>query len=176
MNQHLKYQVYNPLLAPIPVEAARFMDSVLNHDRPHWLSILGPSGIGKTFINKQICRLLGKWWRVPTPTGQRGPWIAHIVPSADLRDYNAPKDYAEADLVFVEDIGIGAGEDKGPAAVTRSRINELLQLRTGKWTVLDANLYRSEIATLMDARISSRLKRDDSVLIEIPTDVPDYNG
>ncbi len=177
LDLHLRYEVYHPALAQIPVEAARFMDSVLNFDRPHWLSILGPSGIGKTFINLQICKLLAKWWKVQTATGKRSPWIVHIIPSADLRDYNAPKDYAEADLVFVEDIGIGAGDDKGSGTVTKSRINELLQLRTGKWTLLDANLYRYEIGELMDARISSRMKRDDSVLIEIPPDarVPDFN-
>lgn len=175
MDGHLRYQIYHPLLAPIPAEAARFCDDVLSNRPPRWLSILGPSGIGKTFINRQICRRLGDWWKVTTETGRRRPWIAEIVPASDLGDYKASRDYAKADLVFVEDIGAGSGE-KGPGAVTRSRIAELLQLRSGKWTLLDANLYRAEVAELIDPRIASRLKRDGSVLIELPADVPDFNG
>lgn len=66
------------------------------------------------------------------------------------------------------------GTGAGAGAVTRSRIIELLQLRSQRWTMIDANLYRGQIATQLDARIASRLKRDASWLCEIPQEVPDY--
>ena len=177
LDNHVRYEVFHKALVNVPIEAARFMDAVLDYAEPHWLSLLGPSGVGKTMINRQICRLLGKWWKVKTPTGRRGPWIAELVPGKDLSDYKAPSEYADADLVFIEDIGAGVGlGEKGPGAVIRSRVVELLQYRAKKWTILDANLYRSEIAEKLDPRIASRLKRDGSVMIEIPSEVPDYNG
>lgn len=100
--------------------------------------------------------------------------MAHIIPAVDLQDYKAARDYARYDLVYVEDIGSGASMDKGAGAIARSRIAELLQLRSGRWTMLDANLYRREIETQIDGRIASRLKRDGSWMVEIPQEVPDY--
>ena len=175
LNQHLKYRVYHPALAQVPVEAARFMDAVLAEERPRWFSLLGPNGCGKTFTNKQICKLLAKWWRVPKYNGRHIPWIAHIQPAADLNDFKAAREYADADLVFIEDICAGDVSEKGASAVVRSRVAELLQLRSGKWTIFDANLYRGQIADMLDPRIASRMRRDDSVCIEIQANVPDFS-
>ncbi|WP_395753794.1 hypothetical protein [Prosthecobacter sp.] len=89
------------------------------------------------------------------------PGEEHALPS-DLHDFRAARDYAKYDVIYIEDIGSGATLDKGAGAVTCSRIAELLQLRSGQWTLLDANLYRREIETQIDGRIASRLKRDGS--------------
>jgi hypothetical protein len=98
-----------------------------------------------------------------------------LIPTLHLDHYQAPRDYAAFDLIYLEDIGSGAGlGEKGSGAVLRSRIAELLQLRSGKWTLACANLSRAEIAEKLDPRIASRLGRDHSVFIEIPPDVPDF--
>lgn len=102
--------------------------------------------------------------------------MAHILPAEDLQDYRAPRDYARYDLIYIEDIGSGGDLAKGSGSVLRSRVAELLQLRSGKWTMLDANLYRREIETQIDGRIASRLKRDGSWCIEVPQEVPDFWG
>ena len=100
---------------------------------------------------------------------------AHLIPALHLDSFQAPRDYAAFDLIYVEDLGSGAGlGDKGSGAVLRSRIAELLQLRTGKWTLACANLSRAEIAEKLDPRIASRLARDGSVFLEIPPEVPDF--
>lgn len=139
-----------------------------------WLSVLGPSGVGKTLILKQALACIRQHWRIKTATGWRGPEVAHVIPAEDLTDYRAARDYARHDLVYVEDIAAGAAHDKGAGSVTRSRVMELLQLRSGKWTMLDANLYLTEIEERIDGRIASRLRRDGSWLMEIPREVPDY--
>lgn len=166
--------MYHPALAEVPVEAARFMDDVLSDHTPRWLSLLGPNGCGKTFTNKQICKLLDRWWRVKKYNGRHVPWIAHIEPAADLNDFKAAREYANADLVYIEDLGAGDVSEKGSSSVIRSRVTELLQLRSTKWTLIDANLYRSDVATVLDPRIASRLMRDDNVCIQIPVNVPDF--
>jgi hypothetical protein len=58
--------------------------------------------------------------------------------------------------------------------VLRSRIAELLQLRSGKWTLLCANLTIEEVASRLDGRIASRLRRDGSWLVKIGDEVPDF--
>lgn len=169
--------MYHPELQPVKAEALKFAAAVLSKRKPRWFSLLGPSGIGKTLTNKDLMTFLRRHWpRIQTQTGFRPPQIAHIVPAEDLGDYKAARAYAAYDLVYIEDIGAGQFGDKGAGAVTKGRVIELLQLRTGKWTLLDANLYRGDIASQLDSRIASRLRRDGSVCIEISDAVPDFNG
>lgn len=174
---HPDYESYHTGLDKVLPAVREFCSAILNHEQPRrWLSLLGPSGVGKTHILKQALRFLetpGRW-KVKTRTGERSPQVAHIIPAVDLTDYTAARDYAKYDLIYIEDIGAGATQDKGAGAVTRSRIMELLQLRSGKWTMLDANLMRRDIASQLDGRIASRLKRDGSWMVEIPQEVPDF--
>lgn len=121
-------------------------------------------------------RASGQSWKIKTATGSHGPEIAHIQPALDLNDWKAPRDYAMHDLIYIEDIGAGVDLGNHPGGqILRNRIVELLQHRTGKWTMLDANFTRHEISQKLDPRIASRLKRDGSIVIEVSQDVPDFN-
>lgn len=173
------YQVSSPDHADLVAAADAFCSAVLNRESPRWLSALGPSGIGKTFLLKQVFKFLKNeaWnarWKLPTATGQRTPTLAHISPAIHLIDWKSPKDYAQYDLIYVEDIGAGAGLEKGAGAVLRSRIAELLQLRSNKFTLLCANMGREALTDHFDGRIGSRLGRDESVVIEFPITTPDF--
>ena len=155
--------------------ALAFQRAVLAREwPPRWLTLLGPSGCGKTHLLKQLFGDLKHRMRVKTATGWRGAEAAHIIPAEDLQDYRAPRDYARYDLLYVEDVGSGADDTAGAGRVLRSRLAELLQLRSGKWTMLDANMSVADVATRLDNRIASRLKRDGSWLVTIPDGVPDY--
>lgn len=175
-----RFEVYHPGLAEVLPAVMAFCSAVIRREPPkRWLSLLGPSGVGKTHILKQALACLESaaargLWKIPTLTGQRSPQVAHLIPAVDLKDFRAPQDYARYDVIYIEDIGSGAALDKGAGAVTRSRIAELLQLRSGKWTLLDANLYRKEIHEQIDGRIASRLRRDGSWMVEVPMEVPDF--
>ncbi len=173
-----KLDEYHPSLKQIVPALKRFASDVIADETPYWLTILGPSGVGKTFALKQAYSFLRRnehLWEVGTQTGSRLPQCAHIIPGEDLNDWQAPKDYGKYDLIYVEDIGAGAGTEKGAGAVTTARVAELLQYRTGRWTLLCANKSMAQVAKDLDPRIASRLLRDGSVLIELPKDVPDYN-
>jgi hypothetical protein len=178
-----RFKAHHPELEAVQREALLFAADVLAGRPKRWLSLLGPSGIGKTLTNTDLlCFLERHWTRIITrchedgSTSGRTPQIAHIIPARDLDTYTAARDYAAFDLVYVEDIGAGQFGEKGAGAVVKSRLAELLQLRTGKWTLLDANLHRGEIAEQLDTRIASRLRRDGSVCLEISDAVPDFNG
>lgn len=174
-----RYEVYDPDLAPVLPAVKRFISDALNHGEKRWLSLLGPSGVGKTFVLKQGFAVIeravsfGKW-QFTVPSGFRGARIAHIKPAVDLDDYKAAKHYGGYDFLYIEDIGSGADAGAGSGKVVKSRLMELLDLRTGKWTMMDANLYRADIERDLDGRIASRLKRDGSTCIEIPQTVPDF--
>jgi len=176
-----RFEVYHRGLAKVLPAVQSFCSAVIQREQPRrWLSLLGPSGVGKTHVLKQVLACLQSaaargHWKIPTPTGHRSPQVAHLIPAVDLQDFRAPRDYARYDVIYIEDIGSGAALDhRGAGAVTRSRIAELLQLRSGKWTLLDANLYRREIGEQLDGRIASRLKRDGSWMVEVPMEVPDF--
>ncbi len=162
------FDVYHQGILGVMPAVLAFREAVLTKQTPRWLTLLGPSGVGKTMLLKKLFVELAetKRWDVCDS--------AHIIPGEDLKEWDAPMHYARCKLVYIEDIGSGATGDKGAAAVTRSRVAELLQLRTGKWTLLCANMSISGIAQNLDARIASRLKRDGSTVVEIPAEVPDY--
>ncbi len=179
-----KFEVYHPGLAACLPAVKQFCSAVLHGrtaDQGRWLSLLGPSGVGKTYLLSQEMACLEdaasrRFWKIPRQSGFRGPQIAHIRPAEDLTDWKAPTDYAKYDLIYIEDIGSGSDMDRGAGAVVRSRTAELLQLRAQTWTMINANLYRSDIERQIHGRIASRLKRHNSWCVEIPADVPDYFG
>lgn len=163
------------MLTPVLPAALAFQAAVLAREEPkRWLTLLGPSGVGKTHLLSQLFADLSRKMRIKTASGWRGAQAAHIIPAQDLQDYRAPRDYANYDLIYIEDIAAGSDDQAGAGAVLRSRVVELLQLRSSKWTMLDANMSVTDVAHRLDARIASRLKRDGSWLVQIPDNVPDY--
>lgn len=177
-----QFDTYHPALAQVLPQVKQFCSDVLRGEPPRWLSLLGPSGIGKTFILRQAFQFLRDNWKLEVKTRYPDGSVSgrtrqhyHVIPSLDLDTYLAPRQFAEDfDLIYVEDVGVAVG-DKGSGAVLRDRVIELLQHRTRRWTLIDANLYRREIEEQLDGRIASRLRRDGSVCIELPGSIPDYN-
>lgn len=176
-----RFDEYHPALKPVMPAVKRFCSDVIAGDvAPYWLTILGPSGVGKTLAQRQAFRMLSRnehLWpiRVGDHGSERFAQCAHIQPGRDLSDYRAPKDYGDYDLLYVEDIGAGSDMAKGSGSVTASRVIELLQYRPFRWTLICANMDMEEIEKRLDPRVASRLIRDGSVVIEIPKTVPDYN-
>lgn len=176
------FDEYHPALKPLLPAVMRFASDVMRHRvhsiTPYWLTFLGPSGIGKTFLLEQLFKCLAdniERWPILTGSdgSERGARCAHIKPAADLDDFEAPADFGRYDLIYAEDVG--AMGNKGSGAVITDRTVELLLHRPRRWTLIDANLTLEEMAATLDARVVSRLKRDGSVLIELPNEIPDYN-
>jgi hypothetical protein len=184
--QQWRFHEYDKRLRVVLPAVKNFCMDVLSKEsgtRGRWLTILGPSGIGKTLILQQAFQFLRMHWMTDVKTrwpdgtkSGRTREFAHVIPSVHLDHFKAASEYAKFDLIYVEDIGAGEGlGDKGAGKVTRNRLAELMQLRTGKFTLADANLTLGEVATQLDPRIASRLKRDGSILIELSPEIPDYN-
>ena len=140
------------------------------HERqpPRWLTLLGPSGTGKTYLGKLMTS------RAVFPAGTGGLYRISWNCTWRWKDYLGQvyqKHYelrevlSERPFVVLDEIG---SNEK----VTDFAVEELFQLlegRLGKWTVITANINLETIASRYDPRISSRLVRDRNVCVAIET-------
>jgi len=136
--------------------------------RPRWLSFIGDSGTGKTFISEAICNYAKT---IPTlmfhHTLKCGV-IKEFWPKllSKLRDgeYWRVNDLREANFLFLDEIVI----EHDPSGFAKDKLYEVLSSRCGKWTVLTTNM-RHESISHMDQRIMSRMTRDGSAVIACNT-------
>lgn len=72
-------------------------------------------------------------------------------------------------LVVLDDIGA----EHDPRKLGVSKLLDVLNGRSRKWTILTSNLTMQEIAETLDTRIASRLIRGESKVVEMTC--PDFN-
>jgi len=80
------------------------------------------------------------------------------------REYHRIDDLAEANFVFLDELSV----EHDPSGFGRDKLCELLSRRIGKWTLITSNLTLQKLADI-DTRISSRMIRDRSVVVEVTT-------
>lgn len=157
--------------------AIQFCLAMASHWQPaRWLTFLGTSGGGKTYLSKLITGIFGyldhlrdENQRPNERHSRRGglkPWCEAV---GEMRQGDFSGIYQlKADwFVCLDDIG---AEHQSPMAV--GKLYEIMTAREGKFTVLNANLTLEGLATL-DVRLASRVKRHGSILVEI--DTKDFN-
>lgn len=164
--------------------AKRFAADMLNDAPPYWLCLLGTSGAGKTMLARLIHRVFANHIE-----GQRDMTIEHGIWRKKGGFINWEKalnrmlggDYEFMDDVksrwefVIDDIGIGTNPNDNPKlkGMSAQKLYSLTESRLGKWTVITANLSLEQIGERLDPRISSRMLRGDSVIIDV--EVTDYN-
>jgi DNA replication protein DnaC len=72
-------------------------------------------------------------------------------------------------FVALDDIGAESASD-----FYVSKLDQIIDARLGKWTVITCNFTREEIAEQMDVRIAARLGRGNNVIVG-NIRVPDYS-
>lgn len=161
--------------------AEAFCRDLYANNNPRWLVYLGPSGTGKTHLTKKVSRYFRKHVDGRLIPGQdlsrhqfriRGGFVSWRQLAKDLRDgdHSILRDLSEDWFVALDDI---AAEYKSKSDFLTAKLDELLDARLRKWTVITANLSLAEIGEFMDVRIASRLIRGSSDVIEVQA--PDFN-
>jgi len=144
--------------------------------KPRWLSLLGSSGAGKTYLVRNLYRLFKRSElnkiNVIDGVAIGSSWCDWPELAGDLQKNEGRGwlEELEGDSFVVLD-EIGADKDKN--GHVRDCLARLCSARVGKWTIITSNLFLSQIQQNMDARIASRMLRDGSVVVEVL--VPDFN-
>lgn len=139
--------------------------------KPRWLTILGTTGTGKTYLCRKAQEAIFKRLTVAKKA-------KHQFSNADVEMHDWPtlvdrfrdgEYYMTEHLIGLDCLTI---DDIGAEMATPLGLEKLFRImngRVGKWTILTSNLSQKRIREI-DPRFDSRLTRDGSVLIEVVTD------
>jgi len=135
-------------------------------DKPRWLSIIGTSGAGKTYV----CRQLWKYAKEKT-NWQKFGYVPHVVFWPDFiqelrsgASYELRNELKRWPVLFLDDIGA----ERDPSGYAAEELNTLLGCRVGKWTLITSNKDLSALQAV-DGRIASRLIRDENICVSVNT-------
>lgn len=153
-------------------------------DEPHWLTLTGVNGCGKTMLMKQVFEqavrvnpgnpVLNPIWPPNWETSKRKIyeggrpyclWIDERRLSARLRggEYRLIDSFRSDFFVAMDEVGV----ERDPTNFISNALGEFCEARLGHWGMFATNLTLQEIAERMDARIASRLIRDRNRVVSI---------
>jgi len=177
--------ITHPSLAVAADACAKMIADMERQADPYWLTLLGNPGVGKTMLARQTFTQSRKCnpgdltsvWVTGTglynPDNRRPRCVWFDAPEFKDRmlggEYDLPE-YLRADyLVVIDDLG--AGKDTRDNALADG-LYRLANQRMHRWMIWTSNLALRDVAEKIDARVSSRLIRDNNRLVTITA--PDY--
>ena len=161
-------------VAPSVVQAynacREWLADIIHRRRPpHMISLLGCSGCGKTHLARNAKAAL----------------LFHGVPCAMRTWAQILTDMRAGDAAFIihslcrtrvlilDDVGAENLGSQWAHDFSTCSLGEVLDGRTGRWTMITSNFLTGQFAERYDARIASRIHRDNAVIIQMP-DAADY--
>lgn len=153
-------------------KAAAFVNDMATQHKPRWLSFVGRSGTGKTFLAKKIfnfvLRNVAQNFKIlGESTIFSGDCTATSADAlAQMWRANKSSDssqFVDADLLFVDDIGATADR----SGFITDAMYSLLSRRLGKWTLLTSNLTFAGISEQFDERLADRMIRDGNAVCKM---------
>jgi DNA replication protein DnaC len=160
----------DPELVRLLDASQKWLEGHSRNGAPHWCSLLGSSGTGKTFLAKQCknkIRQLGLDWYAHKITGisqyrlMRWFYWPKFVRRLRGGEYGLVDAAIDADILFIDDIGAEYRTDYAVGALT-----EICDQRLSKWTFITSNLGLDGIAGEVDPRVASRMLRGENTVAE----------
>jgi len=139
--------------------------------RGRWLTMLGTSGTGKTYVARKLWeRWKTKWCEFMPDHGvlqrRRGYWGSwpKMIERMRSGDYSDSLQIQEADFVVIDEIGA----TRDPTGFAKDQLFQLTDRLIGKWAVLTGNVTMRQLGDF-DTRIPSRIIRDDNECVQVNT-------
>lgn len=150
------------------VKEAQWLLNDMAHEHivePRWLTMCAASGCGKTHLAlriRDIAREKLRFRRCQRWT------VARYAEMLRNGHGDLQAQLEGLDLLVLDDLGAERMSD-----AIRASLYDLLNSRLGKWTVITSNMNLQGIAEDIDSRLSSRMLRGGSVVVEVE-DARDY--
>lgn len=144
-------------------ETLEFVRRVMTAD-PAWCALLGVSGVGKSMLARIAFRYLSNHGR----PAKFLKWIT-IVDYMRKGDFGVIDHICDAGVAFIDDIGASY-----ETAMSKAKILEIAERRTGKATFWTSNLTAQQIADQIDVRVASRMVRGGNRVFQF-TECPDWS-
>jgi len=165
---------------------AQFLEDMYNDRTPYCLTILGVPGVGKSFLAKLVDRFFqefmcdrsdmrdnaisgnGNDWRMK---GGLAEWGVALREMLDSGDYTRMGFYRNDYFLAIDDI---LAESSKLREMSATKLFDIIEARHARrWTILTANADIEGIERELDARISSRILRDENRRVTL-RNVEDY--
>ena len=134
------------------------------HTTPYWLTLFGKSGAGKTLLARHAHHTLKR----AGYTCQLWRW-GHAFSRLMNGEWELLGHLGRLPILFLDDIGAEYNESPRCKALNAAKLYDLLEDRLGKWTFLTSNLTPEQLGNTLDVRITSRLFRGNSRVIDLTT-------
>jgi DNA replication protein DnaC len=146
--------------------AIAFRQAFIDKLAPRWLTFLGNSGTGKTYLGRALWHRLKACanWTACDYQASAIYWPDFVQDLRMGESFGRRNDMKRWPVLFLDDVG--AERDKSGFAA--EELNTLLGCRVGRWTIITANLSLERLSQI-DGRISSRVIRDHNILVEVDT-------
>jgi len=154
----------NPDLRSLVAKCATFALAVKEGGQPRWLTLLGPSGTGKTHCAKRLWKSLhGRFdWHRMDFIPALIYWPAFMSELRAGGAYDREREMQRWPLICLDDIGA----ERDTTGFASEHLNALLGARVSRWTIITSNLSLEQIGAI-DPRIADRMIREPNILIEL---------
>ena len=153
---------------------------------PYWLTLTGVNGTGKTMLMRQVFEQAKRInpgahhnnpiWPPNWQEFRKGDnvyndkrpyciWMDEASLARRMRagEYNLPRDLRTDYFVAMDELGV----ERDPTNFVSNALSMVCENRIGRWSMFATNLKLNEISERIDARVTSRLVRDNNRVITI---------
>lgn len=171
LNKFLAFSTFgDKQLERMVLACDEWLTAVFQKAAPRWITLLGNSGCGKTHCARKLWEYAEQKFDWSTCSHLHSPvyWPEFVqgLRAGDL--FTKRTDMHAWPVVFLDDIGA----ERDASGFASDELNTLLGTRTGKWTIITANLNFKKLAAI-DERIASRIVRDNNLVVQVNTE--DYS-
>lgn len=143
-------------------EARAFIKAFRAKETPYWLTLYGPSGVGKTMMATNVATVI-------SPTHRRAQvwrW-SRVFDRLMGGDWALMQHLCKLPVLVLDDVGTTyTGSDKARDAAA-AHLLELFEGRARRWTILTMNLTPGDLGDSLDVRLTSRLYRENGRLVDM---------